>query len=152
MRSSPTLSETIVSLSFFLTTPARKPRTECGCQSVAFMIAAIVVPFGCRSIPRTVSCLEPVDLAEAAFGVAPFDRAKLRFADRAGRVFWVMRLADFDLDFLVAIWLSLMSTTASGAATDTSPAIERGQGVGPRTYPCDNLFNSEVASCTRLAS
>src|SRR3954453_17753577 len=45
-------------LSFFLTTPAKKPRTECGCQSVAFMIAAIVVPLGSWSIASTASCLD----------------------------------------------------------------------------------------------
>jgi hypothetical protein len=29
--------------------------------------------------------------------------------------------ADLDFDVLVAIWLSLVRATASGAATDTSP-------------------------------
>src|SRR5947209_15215006 len=102
MRSSPTFFETKFNLSFFFTTPAKKPRTECGCHSVAFMIAAMVVPFGCRSIPRTVSCLDeaPVDLAEAAFGVftldAPGDRAKLRFPleDGVVRDCLVVRFAD----------------------------------------------------------
>src|SRR3984885_1790834 len=42
MRSSPTFSDTRFSLSFFLTTPAKKPRTECCCQSVAFTTAAMV--------------------------------------------------------------------------------------------------------------
>src|SRR6202167_1333004 len=58
MRASPIFSDTRLSLRFFLATPAKKPRTECCCQSVAFMIAAIVVPFGCRNIPSTVSCLD----------------------------------------------------------------------------------------------
>jgi hypothetical protein len=31
--------------------------------------------------------------------------------------------ADFDFDLLVTIWLSLGSTTASRAATDTAPPI-----------------------------
>src|SRR5450631_1618219 len=126
MRSSPTLFETRFSLSFFLTTPAKKPRTECCCQSVAFMIAAIVVPFGCRSIPRTVSCFDevPVDLAGACLGAAildaAVDRGALRFrVDWAGRDCLVVRFADFD--FLAAIWPSLFSATASSAATDTSP-------------------------------
>src|SRR5712675_1488596 len=35
----------------------KKLRTECSCQPVAFMIAAIVVPLGCRSRARTFSCL-----------------------------------------------------------------------------------------------
>src|SRR6516225_4096506 len=58
MRSLPTFSESSFSLSFFLTTPAKKPRTECGCQSVASMMAAIVVPLAWRSIASTVSCFK----------------------------------------------------------------------------------------------
>src|SRR5215471_9902012 len=46
-----------VSPSFFFTTPAKKPRTECGCQPVTFEIAAMVVPPLDRSRPRTRSCL-----------------------------------------------------------------------------------------------
>src|SRR6266446_4830800 len=133
MRSSPALSEVKFSLSFFLTTPAKKPRTECGCHSVAFMIAAIVVPFGCRSIASTVSCLdEPrVDLADIAFSIVTLDAAAnwvaLRFPAgvRAGCDCLVVRFKDFDLRLVVAIWLSLISTTASHAATDTSSAIGR---------------------------
>ena len=34
------------SVSFLRTTPARKPRTECCCHPVAFIIAAMVVPSG----------------------------------------------------------------------------------------------------------
>src|ERR1700733_12480707 len=87
MRSSPTFSDTRFSLSFFLTTPAKKPRTECCSQSVAFMIAAIVVPFGCRNIPSTVSCLdEPanflagVDFSDVGFATAAtFELAAARF-------------------------------------------------------------------------
>src|ERR1700722_3437429 len=116
MRSSPALSETRFSFSFFLTTPARKPRTECCCQSVAFIIAAIVVPFGCRSIASTASCLDGPDaLAEAglptvthgtAFG---FDEAG-PFAETvpfAARGDLRAALVDLDFDLLVAIWLSL---------------------------------------------
>src|SRR5256885_14623662 len=38
-------------------TPARKPRTECCCQSVTVMIAAIVAPVGIRSIAMMRACL-----------------------------------------------------------------------------------------------
>jgi len=115
MRSSPTFSDTKFNLSFFLTTPAKKPRTECCCQSVAFMIAAMVVPFGCRSIPRTVSCFDEalVDLREAAFWVATLDAAgdlvTFRFSleDGAVRDCLVVCFADFDLCLLVAMWPSL---------------------------------------------
>src|SRR6202158_3567576 len=51
-------SETRLRPSFFLTMPAKKPRTECCCQSVAFMIAAIVVPFDSRSIFSTTDCFD----------------------------------------------------------------------------------------------
>src|SRR6266508_903552 len=41
------------------TTPARKPRTECCCQPVAFIIAAIVAPVGDCSIAMRRDCFEP---------------------------------------------------------------------------------------------
>jgi hypothetical protein len=40
------------------TTPAKNRRTECCCQFVAFIMAAIVVPSACRSRPRTFSCFD----------------------------------------------------------------------------------------------
>src|SRR5258708_11995542 len=52
-------SETRLSPSFLRTTPARKPRTECCCHSVAVMMAAIVAPAGVRSIARMQACLVP---------------------------------------------------------------------------------------------
>ena len=59
IRSPSALSDVIVKPSFLRTTPAKKPRTECCCHPVAFMIAAIVAPLGCLSSLRTVSCLVP---------------------------------------------------------------------------------------------
>src|SRR5258705_10161654 len=50
-------SETRLRPSFLRTIPARKPRTECCCQSVAAMIAAIVAPAGVRSIAMMRACL-----------------------------------------------------------------------------------------------
>src|SRR5258705_13768561 len=50
-------SETRSRPSFLRTTPARKPRPECCCQSVAAMIAAIVAPAGVRSIAMMRACL-----------------------------------------------------------------------------------------------
>jgi hypothetical protein len=41
------------------TTAVKKPRTEWGCQPVAFMIVAIVVPWGFLSKASTASCLVP---------------------------------------------------------------------------------------------
>ena len=68
MRSPSAFSDVSVKPSFLRTTPAKKPRTECCCHPVAFMIAAIVAPLGCLSSPRTVSCLVPPRAEpEAAF-------------------------------------------------------------------------------------
>ena len=50
--------ELSLSRSFFRTTPAKKPRTECCCQPVAFITAAIVVPVGEFSISTTRACFE----------------------------------------------------------------------------------------------
>src|SRR5207302_8036332 len=87
------------SFSFLRTMPARKPRTECCCQPVAFIIAAIVVPVGDCSIAMTRDCFEPgstlglftspvVDWAGLAAGTGVVD-------DTTGRFF-----ADFDIEIL----------------------------------------------------
>src|SRR5262245_31353061 len=58
------------------TTPARKPRTECCCQPVALIIAAIVAPAGDCSIAMTRDCLVP--------GSALCDRGGWAFASGDG--------------------------------------------------------------------
>ena len=57
MRSDFVFLDSSVNPSFFFTTPARKPRTECGCQPVTFEIAAMVLPPLAWSRPMTRSCL-----------------------------------------------------------------------------------------------
>jgi hypothetical protein len=95
------------------------------------MMATMVVPLGCRSIASTCSCLEPDRVVgfdgfgfdNVAFAnAAGFDRTEAwrfdgRFAVRAGLDAF---FTGFDLRLMVAIWLSLRSTTASCAATDTT--------------------------------
>ena len=56
MRPDLVFSDARFSRSLFFITPARKPRTECGCQPVVRTIAAIVVPPSDRSIARTRAC------------------------------------------------------------------------------------------------
>jgi hypothetical protein len=58
VRSPSVFSETRVRPSFFRTAPAKKPRTECCCHPVTFMMAAIVVPCGRLNIAITLACLE----------------------------------------------------------------------------------------------
>src|SRR5262249_122618 len=66
MRPDPVFSDSSVSPSLFLTVPARKPRTECGCHPVIFEMAAMVVPSVAWSRPRTRSCLVLPPLARDA--------------------------------------------------------------------------------------
>src|SRR6516164_11178853 len=65
MRPDFVFSDASVSPSLFFTTPAKKPRTECGCQPVTFEMAAIVVPPLVRSRPSTRSCLVVLPLKRA---------------------------------------------------------------------------------------
>src|SRR5229473_7969083 len=158
MRSSPTFSETKFNFSFFLTTPAKKPRTECCCQSVDFMIAAMVVPFGCRNIPRTVSCFDEalVSLTAAFLGAAgldaDLDRTALRFPleDGGVRDCLVVRFAAFDL-VLVAIWLPPRCQRQHHVLPLTQAPRSSGAGRRPSAYAGESLLNSEAASCKRPA-
>src|SRR5271169_1193405 len=50
---------------FFPTVPERKPRTECGCQPVAFISSFVVTPLGRFSSSRTFSVLLPWRTAPA---------------------------------------------------------------------------------------
>src|SRR5258706_9787353 len=67
-------SETRFKPSFLRTTPARKPRTECCCHSVAVMMAAIVAPAGVRSIASMRACL--VSGCAAGFAYEGTDRVR----------------------------------------------------------------------------
>src|SRR2546429_9733795 len=104
MRAPSVFSDKRFSFSFFLTTPAKKPRTECCCQSVAFMIASIVVPLGWRSRPSTVSCLEECPDASFAFEATALVEPDV-LADfpilRADRL--VRDFEDFDFGFALRV-------------------------------------------------
>ena len=78
------------------TTPARKPRTECCCQPVAFIIASIVAPVGDCSNAMTRDCFEPRSALFGSGSPAPcrddFVVGTAAGADAIGRFF-----ADFDI-------------------------------------------------------
>src|ERR1019366_8042959 len=80
---------------------AKKPRTECCCQPVTFMMAAIVVSLGCLSRARIASCLVPprVEPGGTVLGLAgPF----ARLLARATSVFLGVLLSDICGSFSVA--------------------------------------------------
>src|SRR5258706_16050794 len=124
MRWPSSFSETRLRSSFFFTTPARKPRTECCCQSVAFMIALMVVPFGSYSIFSTADRLDDEDAGD--FDDAAFEAAALIAAVGFGRGgtlllaggfvarggFWGV-FSGFYFGFGVALWVFLGLRTAS---------------------------------------
>jgi hypothetical protein len=99
-----------LSLSFFLTTAAKKPRTECSCQPVAAMIAAMGVPSASRNIPSTISFFEtlaPDDSADAGFVSGPsagvLDAITLCFPDEGRVARDGLGFADFDWRLRAAI-------------------------------------------------
>jgi hypothetical protein len=111
------------------------------------MIAVMVVPFVSHSILSTAACLEDEDAGDfddAVFEAVAFDPTA--GFGRAGVLLLAGRftlrddlrsvLADFDLDLLVAIWLSLGSTTASCAVTDATRRSGRGETAWKLTAIC----------------
>src|SRR5258708_3902401 len=107
--------------------PARKPRTECCCQSVAVMIAAIVAPAGVRSIATIRLCFvsaRGADLDEAGADLA---------RDAAFRIFRaVERVAAFGLDFGLVMGSSEVYAAPSAAPPQPRPGKSPGR-AGPRS-------------------
>ena len=69
-----TFSELSFSFNFLRTTLARKPRTECGCQPVAVIIAPIVALGGDCSIAITRDCFDPgLAFSILALPIVPLD-------------------------------------------------------------------------------
>src|SRR5262249_27293491 len=94
MRSPSVFSDCSVRPSFLRTTPVRKPRTECCCQPVAFMIPAIVIPLGWLSSAITVVCLEfERGVTERTVVVRRAFSARRLAAERALRFLPVLLLA-----------------------------------------------------------
>src|SRR6202171_2557123 len=120
-------SEIRLSPSFLRTTPARKPRTECCCQSVTVMIAAMVAPAGVRSIAMMRACL----VSGPAAGFDDASAGRLREAGLA--VFRaVERVAAFDLDLVMGS--SEVDATPSAAPPQPRPGKTPGR-ARPRSRP-----------------
>src|SRR5258708_29195495 len=101
-RAPSTLFEPSLSLRRLRTTPARKPRTECCCQPVACIMAAIVAPAGDCSMAMTRDCFEPgsaffplgsIVVCCEGFAAPP------AAADDAGERFFT----DFDMEILRSV-------------------------------------------------
>src|SRR5712672_234849 len=122
-------SETRVSPSFLRTIPARKPRTECCCQSVTVMIAAIVAPVGIRSIAMMRACLVSAPAADLD------DAGANRLRDAGLAVFRAIeRVAAFGLVFGLVMGFSEVYATRSAAPPQPRLANSPGR-AGPRSVP-----------------
>jgi hypothetical protein len=105
-----------LSPSFLRMTPARKPRTECCCHSVAAIIAAIVAPAGARSMATIWACLVSGRVAD--LGDAGADRLR----DVGLAVFRaVERVAAFGLDLDLVMESSEVHATPSAAPPQPRP-------------------------------
>src|SRR5260370_20660911 len=97
-----TFFEPSLSLRRLRTTSARKPRTECCCQPVACIMAAIVAPAGDCSMAMTRDCFEPssacILLGSAVGCCEDFDARTVVVDDAAGRFF-----PDFDIEILRSV-------------------------------------------------
>src|SRR6516225_3218165 len=94
-------------------TPARKPRTECCCQPVAAMMAAIVVPARSRSIATTCAFLVPARVLGGAPEAAPTGTG--RFDDLRLVVFGRARVIAFSLDLVLLMGPLEVCATPSAA-------------------------------------
>src|SRR5438445_963056 len=96
-----TFFELSLSLRRLRTTPARKPRTECCCQPVACIMAAIVAPAGACSMAMTRDCFESglmlLPLGSIVVCCEGF-AAPPAAADEAERIF-----TDFDMEILYSV-------------------------------------------------
>src|SRR5882672_7444758 len=101
-RSPSTFLDPSFSLRRLRTTPARKPRTECCCQPVAFMIASIVAPAGDVSIAITWACLERGSLF-GRFALLAAKCAGLATATGVADGATARFFADFDIEILHSV-------------------------------------------------
>jgi hypothetical protein len=107
-------------------TPARKPRTECCCQSVRAMIAAIVAPAGFLSIAMARACL----VSGPAAGLDDAGTGRLRDAGLA--VFRAVdRAVAFGLDLGLVMGSSEVCATPFAAPPQPRPGQSPGR-AGPR--------------------
>jgi hypothetical protein len=108
-------------------TPARKPRTECSCHSVAVTIDAIVAPVGVRSIAMMRACF--VAARAAGFDDAGAGRLRdlnlLDFREAE-------RVAALVVDLGLVMGSSEVHATPSAAPPQPRPGKFTGQGQIPK--------------------
>jgi hypothetical protein len=131
------------------TTPARKPRTECCCQPVAAMMAAIVVPARSRSIATTCACLVPARVLASAPETAPTDTDRfddLRLAVFAGRD----PVAVLRLDFVLVMGPSQGLRDAIRRTTSAPPRQMTRRGSAQKPRLSGSKFSQQRSVCREM--
>src|SRR5262245_54921607 len=115
------------------TTPARKPRTECCCQPVAFIIAVIVAPAGDFSIAITQTCLVSASL---------FGRFALLGANRAGLTAAKAVADGATARFFAGFRIEILRSVGGGHRAATTEAPRRPNGAGGEHNPSEAKFRT----------
>jgi hypothetical protein len=142
-------SDTKLRPSFLRTTPARKPRTECCCQPVAAMMAAIVVPARSCSIATICALLLPARVLASApeavsTGTGRFD--DLRLAVFTGRK-WVAVLS---LDFVLVMGPSQGLRDAVCRTTLAPPRQITRRGSAQKPRLSGSQFSQQCSVCREM--
>jgi len=120
-------SETRLRPSFLRTMPARNPRTECCCQSVAVTRDAIVTPAGVFSIAMMRACL----VLDCAAGFDDAGAGRLR--DAGLPVFrGAARVAAFGLDLGLVMRFSEVNAASTAALPRPRPGKITRRGGAPK--------------------
>src|SRR5262245_32823884 len=117
------------------TTPARKPRTECCCQPVAWLNASMLAPSRERSISMAADCFVPDRATTGAPFVSPFFRFETLVRDETAdlaveRFFanFVIRISFGSMQQLAALPKPRRGHQAGGAGSrSATSAPQQGQ-------------------------
>src|SRR6266478_1576447 len=144
-----------LSLRRLRTTPAKKPRTECCCQPVACIMAAIVAPAGDCSMAMTRDCFERRSAFLPPGSTVPCCRA---FAAPPAAYGAAERfLTDFDIKIL----RSAKAASIPHHRSPTSAIRPAGQDLGAPSAPgiddttapiaaeCQSFLDNVIAQCGR---
>src|SRR5262245_1809089 len=140
------------------TTPARKPRTECDCQPVAFVSAATVAPPGARSISIAANCFVPGRTAATRLLFLPallafgrlLDGSAKRAAVRFFAVFVIGDLLRFSCSLPAAPPKPRRSSYAGGAGSRSNKKRAGSKySSAPITTKCQSFLDNAVAQIAR---
>src|SRR5262245_5143597 len=135
------------------TTPARKPCTECDCQPVAFVSAAMVAPPGERSMSIAADCFVPRWAAATRLSFCPallcFGRLLDGAADLAVVLFFAVFVIGISFGSVAACRLHCRSPAVAlkpaGRDSGATKARRKQASSAPITSKCQSFLDNNVA-------